>query len=152
MHYFNKNTLQNLLTQLQPNKTPAWGGMTPQHMVEHLGFAVGLSNGKIIQPLYTPIEKLAKVKAYMMQPDWLPPVNFKVAFLPAEGLMPLRYANLSEALQALLHEIDDFYTYFEQNPDATPNHPYFGPLTKEEWLHNHNRHFLHHLKQFELAE
>ena len=146
---FDKKYLRDTLTQLPPDTVPLWGTMTPQHMVEHLRYAVQLSNGKVSFPLVTPLEKVEKAKARMLAAEgWQPPVNFKAAFMDAEGLMPLQFGSMEAAIDALLAEIDDFYQYHRENPDAQPVHPYFGALNQQEWEINHDRHFQHHFRQF----
>lgn len=149
---FEKEYLLETLGQLQADTTPLWGTMTPQHMVEHLRYAVQLSNGKVSFPLVTPPEKVERAKARMLAAEgWQPPANFKAAFMDAEGLMPLQFDGMAAAIEGLMAEIDDFYQYYRDNPDACPVHPYFGALNQQEWEINHGRHFHHHFRQFLLC-
>lgn len=147
---FDKTYLKDILATLPADRTPEWGTMTPQHMVEHLGFAVQLSNGKRTHALITPEEKVERAKARMLSEEWQMPVNFKAGFLPEEGLLPLKFDSLDDAIAALMTEIDDFYQYYRETPEKTTIHPYFGSLNHAEWEINHHKHFQHHLKQFGL--
>jgi len=148
MNYFDKNTLHEILTALPDDRDPLWGMMTPQHMVEHLALSTSFSNGKMPMPLAIPEEKVERAKARLLDPEWQMPMLFKAGFMPADSLMPLAFATKSEAIDALLGQIDDFYDFYAQNPEATPIHPYFGPLHRAEWEVLHHKHFYHHLKQF----
>ena len=42
-----------------PNKTPLWGKMNLQQMVEHMSESIRIANGKLSFPLMTP-EELAR--------------------------------------------------------------------------------------------
>lgn len=148
MNFFDKNTLHEFLTALPDDRAPLWGMMTPQHMVEHLSFATSFSNGKMPMPLAIPEEKVERAKARLLAPEWQMPMLFKASFMPTDNLPPLAFATKSEAIDALLGQIDDFYDFYAQNPEATPIHPYFGPLNRAEWEVLHHKHFYHHLKQF----
>jgi hypothetical protein len=46
--------------------------------------------------------------------------------------------------------VEDYYDYFEENPDSIFINPTFGPLNKEEWERFHIKHLTHHLTQFGL--
>ncbi len=148
MNFFDKNTLRDLLTALPTDRLPEWGMMTPQHMVEHLAFATTLSNGKMPMGLAIPEEKVERAKARLLDPAWQMPQLFKAAFMPADSLLPLAFGSMEAAVESLMGQIDDFYEFYAQNPEATPTHPYFGPLNREEWEVLHHKHFYHHLKQF----
>lgn len=148
MNYFDKNTLRDLLTDLPADRVPHWGMMTPQHMVEHLALAVTISNGKMPMPLSIPEEKVERAKTRLLDPEWQMPQLFKASFMPADSLLPLACASKEEAIESLMGQIDDFYEFYAQNPEATPIHPYFGPLNRSEWEVLHHKHFYHHLKQF----
>ena len=139
------------LKSLTNETKPLWGTMTPQHMVEHLVRAVQSSNGSFaFTEFMTPPEKVPILKRFMFRTRPFPK-NF-VNTVIGEGLKPLVYSDLDSGKEELLKEIDDFHKYFKSNPEAKPINATFGPLTYEEWIAFHNKHFTHHLTQFGLIE
>jgi oxepin-CoA hydrolase/3-oxo-5,6-dehydrosuberyl-CoA semialdehyde dehydrogenase len=140
-----------LLDKLSHDKKPAWGKMTPQHMVEHLTLTLQSSNGKItISECITPPEKLNASKRFLMSSRPLPR-NFINTVIGAE-LKPLSNPDLESAKKELSTELADFENFYRTNPQKKPIHATFGPLNKEEWIQFHKKHFRHHLEQFELLE
>lgn len=148
---FNIETAKNHLSGLNPDTKPAWGIMTAQHMVEHLSEIIRFSNGKTAIGLAIPEDKAERAKTRMLTPEYRLPVDFKAAFLPENELPPLKYSSLENAKTALFSEIEDFYSFFAQNKDAMPTHPYFHNLNESEWELLHHKHFLHHFQQFGLV-
>ncbi|MFN6082842.1 MAG: hypothetical protein ACK44P_08640, partial [Bacteroidota bacterium] len=65
--------------------------------------------------------------------------------------MPYETANLQEAINLLKENLHACKQYFAQaGADATRIHNLFGPLTYQEWLLFHHKHFSHHFSQFGL--
>lgn len=147
---FSQDALRLHLMRLQPDSPPLWGSFTPQHMVEHLAEVIRFSNGKKNIELAIPFEKAERAKSRLLTPEFTMPKDFKAAFMPPEGLPPLQFSSLKAAIDALFSEIDDFYSFFAQNPGATPTHLYFSHLNREEWEVLHHKHILHHFEQFGL--
>lgn len=58
--------------------------------------------------------------------------------------------SLGEAINALKEEVHFFYSLFKLQPKSKISHPVFGMLNFEEWLLFHQKHAVHHLKQFGL--
>ncbi|MFN2373552.1 MAG: DUF1569 domain-containing protein [Cyclonatronaceae bacterium] len=141
-------TLVNTLGNLTPDTQPLWGGMTAQHMVEHLTSALMLSNGDISIGQNTEENKIPAMRAFLMS-DRPMPRNFRS---PAngDGLPRLKHTDLEKAVAALTKALARFHQYHEKNPGAKPVNPVFGPLSYEEWIQFHQKHFQHHLTQFGL--
>lgn len=144
MHFF------DLLNKLQPVTKALFGIMSPQHMVEHLAFSIRFSNGKEPQQMHYSTEQAVKIKSFMLYATEDLPMGFKSPVLPIDSLLPLKYISLAQAIENLKLELNDFDTYFQLNPSAAPIHPVTGELTHKEWIAFHNRHFVHHFKQFGL--
>lgn len=127
-----------------------WGTMTPQKMVEHLMNAFKVSSGKIEVKCYTPEEKLPIMKKILLSERLLP----KGFNSPANELAPegYQFQTLEIAKSNLLSEVQDYYKYFEENPDSKLINPTFGELNKEEWRQFHIKHLKHHLTQFGLID
>lgn len=137
-----------LLEQLSPEEKPKWGIMSAQHMIEHLILAVQTSNGKLVLECTNERDKLATLKRYLMSNRPLPK-GFVNPYI-GKGLIPLKYSNFEEAKSELNKEIDDYYDFFDKNPNAKLTNVTFGELEKNEWIVFHEKHFTHHLTQFEL--
>jgi oxepin-CoA hydrolase/3-oxo-5,6-dehydrosuberyl-CoA semialdehyde dehydrogenase len=145
---FDKAAIEKHLAALQADTSPIWGTMTAQHMVEHLAETIKFSNGNKTMTLAIPYEKAERAKDRMLAPEWKMPREFKAAFLPTDGLPELQFSSLTAAIDALFSEIDDFYTFFALNPDATTTHSYFSNLNKQQWEVSHHKHIAHHFEQF----
>jgi len=140
--------LINKVGRLKENTTPNWGTMTAQKMVEHLVNTFRVSSAKIVVQCYTEERKLPVLKRFLMSDRSLPR-EFKS---PANELVPQDYQfqNIEIAKSNLLNEVEDYYNYYKQNPDAIIMNPTFGELNKEEWERFHIKHLTHHLTQFSL--
>lgn len=146
----NRTGVFELITKLREDDQPVFGAMSPQHMVEHLAFTVGFSNGNAPQQQHYPAEKEQKIKAFILDTDNDMPVGFSSPVLPAEGLPVLKQDSLDDAIEQLNRELKHFDHYFALHPAAKPVNPTMGALSYTEWLRFHNRHFTHHFKQFSL--
>lgn len=145
----NKAQIENLLHSLSADKKPLWGAMKPQQMIEHLGLAIKASTmNKAV--LKVPEEKALELKQGFIYGDLELPKNVKSSMYPTDELPPLRNASKEEAIEALLHTIDGFYAYFQEHQDRLTMNPVVGLLNMEEWEKFHNKHVVHHFKQFEL--
>jgi hypothetical protein len=136
------------LNKLNPQQKALWGKMTPQHMVEHLILAVQMSNGKLKLECFNPPEKIPTLKRFLMSNRPMPK-GFVNPVIGPDNL-PLNYSSLDESKNKLEEEIEDYYRFFEENPDVRPVNVTFGELNKEEWDVFHKKHFTHHLSQFGL--
>lgn len=139
-----------LLVNLRSDTKQLWGKMTAQHMVEHLILAVRTSNGKLNIGCFNPPEKIPTLKRFLMSGRPLPKEFINP--LIGEGLLPLEYENLEEAKLVLEKELEDYYKYFEEHPDASLVNPTFGELNKNEWDVFHEKHFTHHFGQFGIIQ
>lgn len=144
--------LSELITQfgmLQQDEVPAWGIMTPHHVLEHLSASFRMSNGSISLQQAIPDEQIPARLAFLYSEQPFPK-NLRNAALPVGELGPLKTATLAEAHSLLVNMWNRFKQYFEENPDASPIHPLFGPLRYEQWQRFHARHMEHHAIQFNL--
>lgn len=140
--------LVNKLSRLTADSQPLWGGMTAQHMVEHLTGALKLSNGAITIEQHTEEKKIPAMRAFLMS-DRPMPRNFRSP-AAGDGLPRLKHPDLEKAVAALTMALARFHQYHENYPGIKPVNPVFGPLSYEEWIQFHQKHFQHHLTQFGL--
>ena len=136
------------LNLLKSDQNPVWGKMSAQHMVEHLILAVKMGNEKLKFDCINPPEKLPTLKKFLISSRPMPK-GFVNPVIGPDNL-PLNYSSLEEAISNLKEEVEDYYHFFEENPDAKPVNATFGELNKDEWEHFHKKHFTHHLEQFGL--
>ena len=146
---FLKENLFALVAQLQPNAQPAWGNMSPQHIVEHFIMALSISSGVIDIPVFATPEQVAKNYDYIFTKDNPLKKGLRLPFL-GEQPEPYQFVNMEESVAELQDAVERFYDFFAENPDAKPNHPAFGALSFAEWEKFHEKHFRHHLAQFGL--
>jgi hypothetical protein len=142
--------LFEVLNPLQADMKPEFGAMTPQHMVEHLAFAVRFSNGKEPQQHHFTSDKEQKIKSFVIGSERDMPIGFKSPVLPIDELPVLKHSSLTNAIETLKTELSDFDSYFLKHPFEKPINPTMGELCFKEWVIFHNRHFTHHFKQFRL--
>ena len=79
------------------------------------------------------------------------PRSFDHPLLKEKELEELRFANLSEAKAGLLSAIDDYETFFKDNPGIETPNTVFGMLDKQLWDLMNRKHFHHHFSQFGLV-
>jgi hypothetical protein len=139
--------LRKKLEDLTPDQKPGFGIMTPQHMVEHLILTVKLSQGKITVPTIEPTPEALAIKHNILYDKGEIPKGIRAPGTKGE-LLPLRFGSLDEAKEKLIDAWKHFELYYFQYPEAQLKHPFFGPLTYEEWKEFHAKHFQHHFSQF----
>jgi len=135
-----------IVRDIDPSIEPRWGKMNAQQMVEHVALFFRISTNKSKFPLTTAAEHLPKYKEFLMSEKEFRE-NTKAPNLPPEPL-PVTHATASDAIDKLEEEVNDFFTYFKDDPEKRTLHPAFGELNFEEWVQLHHKHAKHHLKQF----
>jgi len=142
--------LGEALRTLTPETQPRWGGFTPAQMVEHLLWAFEVSTGRVIVASSMPEEWQQKARAFLHDNRPMPR-GFENPLLK-DGLPPLRFRSLLEAVDALTREASRFLELAASEPHARRVHPIFGASSVEEWSRIHFKHGVHHLLQFGLIE
>ena len=149
INFLDRGLITNKFEELQPHIIPVFGIMTPQHMVEHLSLVLKISNGKQDISLVSAEDKIPYLIKFL-EGDKPLPEGFKAPFISENGLPPLAFNDLKTAIHKLYMEIDDFEIFYNINPSLKKIHPVFGPLDERQWTIFHNKHFTHHLRQFNL--
>ena len=112
--FFNEE-VPKLLDQLKADTQPAWGLMTPQHMVEHLIVTYKMAIGRIKIPLAISEEKAERNKPYLIQDS---PMRRSVPSPTGNNnLQPLRSNSLKEAVEKFKMEISNFNEFIKTHPD-----------------------------------
>ena len=143
--------LPGLLEKLAPDAQPRWGHLTPQHMVEHLTWAMDGAMGRWKATVVTPEDRLPKFRRFLrsgmaMQHHFPHP-----QMPPAGELPPLVQPGLDAANAAFWQRWAEYDQFALDNPNLVVDHVVFGPLLPEEWRLMHFKHVVHHLAQFGLT-
>ncbi|MGH7754168.1 MAG: DUF1569 domain-containing protein [Gemmatimonadales bacterium] len=129
------------ITMLQPDTRPRWGHLTAPLMICHLSDQLRLALGDLPARRrrslvrYFPFRELA---IYLL--PWPkgrvegPPETFSTP--------PRQWPEDISTLRTLLVRL------VEHERKHWPDHPMFGPMSRQAWLVLTRRHFDHHLRQF----
>ncbi|MEO6302983.1 MAG: hypothetical protein ABIP51_07405 [Bacteroidia bacterium] len=145
----NKEKVFATIDKFSEEMTPLFGKLTPQHVLEHLLTSINLSTGKRQIEFFQTQEMADRFKAKLVYTDAEIPQGIKNPLL-TDDLPELKYHSLDEAKQKLKAELEYFYEYRSQNPNAMGTHPRLNSLTMSEWTTMHTKHFSHHFKQYGL--
>ena len=138
-----------VLNSLTPSQKPLWGKMNAQEMVEHLSDMLMMSRGTGNFTIDVDAETIARRQQFLLS-DKEMAKNIAVPF--TKELIELRNNELELAVDDFTDEWMNFTEYYENNPSASVIHPYYGDLDFNLWLKMHDKHFMHHFKQFGLIE
>lgn len=142
--------LGEALASLTRESQPNWGGFTAAQMVEHLLWGFEISTGRLTVAAATSEEWQQKARAFLH--DRRPmPRGFENPLL-RDGLPPLRFGSLPEAVTSLASEARLFLELSFSDPQSRRIHPVFGACSVEEWSRIHFKHCVHHFLQFSLVE
>lgn len=144
-----KTTFPQLLQAANKDKSPNWGRMDFQQMVEHLILSFKNANGSLpASKIISPAENLEKLRAFLMS-DKEFRENTKSPALPDEPF-PHRFATVEKAIEKLISEINKWEQIYESTPNLTILNPVFGELNFEESIQLLYKHCRHHARQFGL--
>ena len=146
----NRKGLHSLLSNLTENTQPKWGSLKAQNMIEHLAKTLQYSNGKKEIAQRGSDEEALKARQAFIYTDVEMSMGLRSPLLPAAGPVPFEFSDLEEAKMNLNKELDDFETYHKSHPNVLFIQPRLGRLNHKEWIVFHNKHFIHHFKQFGL--
>lgn len=147
MNRWNLENILEALSKLDADTPPSWGNMSAQRMVEHLTDMLRVANGKTLQSLLLPEEKVEKMQLFL-ESDKPMARGVEVPFAPKDWT--LRHEELDLAIDEFTDEWLAFEEYFYENPEAKLTHAYYGPLNFEQWRKLNDKHILHHFEQFNL--
>ena len=145
----NLETMLSALSRLSNSNKPLWGKMNAQEMVEHLSDMLMMARGTGNFTIDVDAETIARRQQFLLS-DKEMAKNIAVPF--TKELIELRNDELELAVDEFTDEWLNFIELYENNPDASVVHPYYGALDFNLWLKMHDKHFMHHFKQFGLIE
>ncbi len=147
---FLSNELPKILKNLNADTEGQFGLMTPQHMVEHLTWAIKTTAKKYEGERVSPVNK--RQAGFQMFVRSGAVLKHKPSDKTKADLPPLKYASLEEALAVLPEAVQRFYDFWASDPAYVPYSSFMGELSFEELEHFHYMHFRFHLWQFGLLE
>ena len=136
-----RRQLVQRLQNLTPATKPKWGKMDGARVLCHLGDTLAMALGELpAKPLNRKLFHHFPVKHLILYV-----FPFPKGAPTAPELLSSAPANFDAERQRVLGSIDRLAAA----PKAQgPEHPFFGPLTSEEWNALQWKHIDHHLKQF----
>ena len=147
---FLKNDLIALLQNLNGDEKGTWGLLNSQQMTEHLSDSFRNYHGLDSKKILTPAEHLPKMKEFLMSEKQFKS-NTKNIEMP-EIPLPAKHHDMHSAIEELKTEINNYFSFFEKNPDSIITNVFFGELNFEESIQLLHKHTLHHLRQFSLIQ
>lgn len=144
----NLESILSYLDNLESSSAPEWGNMTAHRMVEHLSDSLNMAMGIGEHVLAIPEEKLPSMQTFLWG-DKPMAKNIQVHFAPGNYI--LRNESIELAIDELCELWINFETAYEETPEKTALHPYYGLLDYKGWLRLHAKHFTHHFQQFKLV-
>jgi len=151
--HFLRHDVKHLLKNLDADTKPVWGRMTPQHMLEHLMWALdGSSSSSQLKVANSPtLQKMRPlIRSYVLGSVRLPR-NVQLS-KTKKDLLPLKNESFEAAKKKLEISIDNALEVFLNNQQFQNNHPFAGPFNSKEWIIFHRKHFIHHFTQFGLLK
>lgn len=137
------------LNRLKGSTLPLWGEMTAQEMVEHLSDLLVMSQGKGNFVTDADLETQERRQKFLFS-DKEMAKNVAIPFKIKTS--ELRNDELELAVDEFTNEWLNFIEFYEINPKAERIHPYYGNLNELKWMKLHEKHIIHHFKQFGLIQ
>jgi hypothetical protein len=129
---------------LSTNPPAQWGKMTAAQAAAHCAYALEVANGV----RHSPRMLIGRLLGWIIKPIVLgddKPLKKNAPTAPDFVIRDAR--NLETERARLCAQIDRFVTAGPAGCTTHP-HPFFGPLTPEQWANLQYKHLDHHLRQF----
>ena len=143
----NRDTIVKCINGLTENTRPAWGIMTPQHLVEHFEFFFRMTTGEVQTEIITSEKNIEKYQDSLWTFEDMAK-NYQHPLFKKDKTEKLRFDNLDDAKNALFLAYDNYIQFFKENPNAKTANTIFGMLDKYHWHLLNRRHMNHHFRQF----
>ncbi len=147
-----RSNIADYLKKLTNDHKPAWGIMTPQHLVEHLEEQYRYAANQMGEfEIATPAEHLDKFRETIFNHKPMPRGHQHPLMKQGET-QPLMHPDLETAKAKLLEAMDAYELFFKENPDVRTKNVVFGMMDKFEWDLLATKHFNHHFSQFGILD
>jgi oxepin-CoA hydrolase/3-oxo-5,6-dehydrosuberyl-CoA semialdehyde dehydrogenase len=138
------------LAKLTEDSKPAWGNLTPQHMLEHLEYTYRIASGEIQDfEIATPEKILEKVHATLYNYEKMPQ-GYDFPLREKAEMAKLKHEDLATAKVRLVEARQEYLDFFKENPEVRTKNVVFGELNRFEWYLLERKHLNHHFEQFGL--
>lgn len=144
------NELPKILENLSPETEGNFGLMTPQHMVEHLTWAIKTTAKKYEGERESPPNKRQLGFQKFIRNGSV--LQHRPSDKTKADLPPLKYSSLEEAISFIPESVQRFYDFWDANQDYRPYLSFMGEMPFEDLELFHYMHFRFHLWQFGLIE
>lgn len=141
------------LAQLQADTAPLWGSLSAQAMLEHLTLGIKIGNGSLAprgEVPYDGYDEARKRQVAMFVASESPFARNIMNPLMQDKPFQTRKPDLNAAKEWFEAELNTFFHYWKENPDALRLHPTLGNLQRDDWYRFEYRHIMHHFTQFGL--
>lgn len=145
---FLRNQYTGILSGLDAGTPPLWGKMNVQQMIEHMSDYVRIASGKTLMEVVTPEDALPRMQGFLATEKPFRE-NTPNALMP-ETPLPVRHADVRDAIGELKAELDHFFMVHEQDAARVTPNPFFGNLVFDQQVQLLHKHATHHLRQFGL--
>lgn len=143
---FEKETAQEVISRidkLQPSSQRQWGKMEVAQMMAHCSATIDMASGRLNPPRIF----IGRILAPLVRPVFTNEKPFSRNGPTDKNLRIHDQRNFSLEQQRLKSCVGEFYAGGEAKCTRHP-HPFFGPITPEEWARGMYKHLDHHLRQF----
>ena len=143
---FQSNTVEEVISRidrLQASSPRQWGKMDVAQMLAHCSTTMEMASGKLVAKR-TLLGRLVGPRVrHLLRNDKPMPRNSPTS----KELKVVNARDFERERQRLLESVRQFHSGGEAQCTRHP-HPFFGPLTPEEWSTGMYKHLDHHLRQF----
>jgi hypothetical protein len=136
--------IKDRLQQLRPDSRRQWGKMTPVQMLAHCSAGLAMAAGEIRPPRVLVGRIIGRAVKRVALRDEEP---MRRNSPTARELIVANCASFESEVSRLGASIDRFAASGPAGCTTHP-HPFFGPLTPDEWAILMYKHLDHHLRQF----
>jgi hypothetical protein len=131
------------IDSLQPGSQRQWGKMDVAQMMAHCGLAMDMACGRLNLPRIF----IGRVLGPLVRPQFTNDRPFSRNGPTDKKLKITEPRDFSREREQLKQRIQQFHQGGEGQCTKHP-HPFFGPLTAQEWATGMYKHLDHHLRQF----
>jgi len=143
---FDRETVDEVLSRidkLQPTAARQWGKMDVAQMLAHCSATMDMASGR----LNLRRSFIGRVLGPFVKPIYTNEKPFSRNSPTAKELVFANPEDFRRQQEQLRAKVQQFYEGGEAKCTRHP-HPFFGPLTPQDWARGSYKHLDHHLRQF----
>ena len=143
---FDRDSVHEILDRidkLQSTMRPNWGKMNVAQMLAHCSACMDMATGQ----LNLPRSFIGRLLGPIAKPIYTNEKPFSKNSPTAKELVCANANDFSREQEQLRAKVQQFFAGGEAKCTRHP-HPFFGPLSPQEWSRGSYKHLDHHLRQF----